>query len=163
MNKEYWKDIENYPNYQVSDLGSVRNKLTGKLLRPENNRGYLRVVLCKDGKPKKFFIHRLVATVFIDNPYNKKEVNHINGCKTDNCVDNLEWNTSSENMIHSYRVLKNKSFGGVPKQPVRCIETGQVFESQSDTARYFGCDRGLIYQSIHKGLKVLKKYHFELI
>lgn len=160
--KEQWKDIENYPNYQVSDLGSVRNKLTGKLLRLVKDKyGYMSVCLCKDGAPKRVRIHRLVATSFIPNPDNKRTINHINGCKTDNYVSNLEWSTYSENNIHSIKTgLRTKS--GSPKQRVRCIETQQVFESQHDAARYFGCNQCSIHSSIYKGIRC-KGLHFEKI
>ena len=68
-----------------------------------NNYGYLRISLSVDGKRHKYSIHRLVALLFIDNPYNKKEVNHIDGNKLNNVVTNLEWVTSSENQLHAER------------------------------------------------------------
>ena len=67
------------------------------------NNGYSSVDLCKDGTIKKYLIHRLVAEAFIPNPEKKPQVNHINGIKTDNRLDNLEWCTHSENMLHSYK------------------------------------------------------------
>lgn len=63
--------------------------------------GYLSIDLCKEGKVNKYLVHRLIANAFIPNPENKPEVNHINGNKTDNRVQNLEWNTKSENQLHS--------------------------------------------------------------
>lgn len=160
--KEHWKIIEDYPNYEVSNLGTVRNIKTGCVLRPIVD-DYLRVDLCKDGKHKSKRIHRLVAEAFIPNPENKRTVNHISGDKTDNRVENLEWATHSENMKHAFRTGLNHHGGGLPKQKVRCIETGQIFESQLHAAKYFGVCQGSIRSSIHRGCKVLKKYHFELI
>ena len=94
--QEKWKDIFGYDGmYQVSDLGRVRSRKSGewKVLKPrKTNWGYLRVMLCKDGNPKNYMVHRLVAHAFIenDNLFNT-EVNHINEIKTDNRVVNLEW------------------------------------------------------------------------
>lgn len=155
---EVYKTIEDYPNYEVSNLGNVRNIKTGRVLRPSMNKGgYQYVGLCLNRKSKIHLIHRLVATAFIPNLNDKRTVNHINGIKTDNRVENLEWTTDSENMKHAYKTGLNQN----PKQRVRCIETGQEFESISSAARYFGCIKGNIHHSIHKGYKVHKKYHFE--
>ena len=69
-----------------------------------NNYGYTEVRLTKDGKTTTTFIHILIAKAFIPNPYNKPEVNHINGIKTDNRIENLEWCTHSENINHAYKM-----------------------------------------------------------
>lgn len=102
---EIYKDIPNYESlYQVSNLGNIKNITTGKILKTFLNKyGYLQVTLCKNNKTKLFRVHRLVASSFIDNPSNKTQVNHINGDKKDNRVDNLEWCTGSENIRHSYK------------------------------------------------------------
>jgi hypothetical protein len=159
--KEIWRKIEGFSNYEVSSEGRVRNVETGKVLRSMIAKdGYHRIGLYLKGKPKSHLIHRLVATTFIPNPESKKEVNHINGCKADNRVENLEWSTRSENAFHAYKTgLTN----GRPKQRVRCAETGQEFDSQLIASKYFGCNVGSIQVSIHKGYKVKGKYHFELI
>ena len=100
--KEIWKDIKSYEGlYQVSNLGMVRRN---KILKQSTTRiGYKQVHLCKNGKSKMLSVHRLVALHFIDNPNNKSDVNHINGIKTDNRVENLEWNTKKENMNHAFK------------------------------------------------------------
>lgn len=92
---EEFRTIAGYEGlYSVSNLGNVRNDLTGKILKPQlNHHNYLRVRLWKDAKAKGYFIHRLVAFAFIPNPDpdNFPEVNHLDEDKGNNCVENLEW------------------------------------------------------------------------
>jgi hypothetical protein len=116
-----WKDIEGYEGYyQISDIGEVKSLpkehryglKTEKILKPKGDKdGYYRVSLCKNGKVKDFKIHRLVAINFIDNPINKPTVNHINGKRNDNRLENLEWATHSEQNYHLYKMgLKDLSY-----------------------------------------------------
>jgi hypothetical protein len=100
---EMFKEIKGYEGlYKVSTLGnifSIRNK---RLLKPiPNKTGYLTIVLCKDKIKTRYYIHRLVAGAFINNPKDKPQVNHINGFKDDNSYSNLEWCTSKENLKHA--------------------------------------------------------------
>lgn len=104
------KDVKNYEGlYFVNDLGDIFSypKKTRKEIRKLKvqltNSGYYIVDLCKNGKVKKHLIHRLIASSFLENNDNKKQVNHINGIKTDNSLSNLEWCTASENQKHSIK------------------------------------------------------------
>jgi hypothetical protein len=99
MTKEIWKTIATIPNYEVSTLGRVRGS-KGILCRGSHK--YHSVDLYANGKRFSRYVHRLVAETFIPNPDNKGEVNHINGVKDDNRVENLQWSTRSENMKHAY-------------------------------------------------------------
>lgn len=125
MEQEIWKDIKGYERlYQVSSNGIIkklaqksksnrsayRNKIyPEKILKPKiNHLGYAKIVLFKNGIGTKFSFHKIAATTFIPNPENKKEVNHINGIKSDNRAENLEWCTRSENVNHSFKTgLRN--------------------------------------------------------
>ena len=103
---EEYKVINGFPNYEISTQGRVRRIKSGKYLKPfllsANN--YFAVDLCMNGKIQRMTIHRLVAINFLDNIEGKEQVNHINGVKTDNTLSNLEWNTRSENQLHSIKI-----------------------------------------------------------
>lgn len=106
MGYEIWKDVKGYEGlYQVSNIGKVKSLHYNKekiLADRFDKKGYLSVRLFKNGKSKIFKTHRLVAQAFIPNPINKEQVNHINGVKSDNRVENLEWCTNYENCVHAH-------------------------------------------------------------
>jgi len=118
MKNEIWKDIKGFENiYQISNYGRIKtlprkiNKgkchldiLEGIKIQTFNPyNGYCSVTLSLDGKNKRAYTHRLVALHFLENYENKKEVNHIDGDKTNNNVLNLEWNTREQNIQHAYK------------------------------------------------------------
>lgn len=106
--------IKDFPDYYITTTGDVYSRTPHnkyrirKIKGRPNHDGYLHVALCKNKKIINKQIHRLVAEAFIPNPENKPEVNHKNGIKTDNCVENLEWVTRRENIAHSFRCLGQK-------------------------------------------------------
>ena len=96
---EEWKNITDFPNYQVSSFGNVRNIKTGRILKAANQGGYYQVVLSNKITKSKM-VHRLVASAFLDNPENKPQVNHKDKNGLNNNLSNLEWCTNLENSIH---------------------------------------------------------------
>lgn len=110
--KEIWKNVVGYEGlYKVSNLGNVlsiprqgtHSKKEYLLTKTKTKKGYLNVTLLKKCKPFYTGVHRLVAQAFIPNPQDKPQVNHIDGNKENNCVNNLEWVTNEENMQHSWK------------------------------------------------------------
>jgi hypothetical protein len=113
MKKEEWKRIKNFPKYEISNFGFVRNIKRNKFITPFITGGYLRVTLYNnDIKQRKLFIHRLVAIEFIENKENKPQVNHKDGNKKNNLLKNLEWCTSKENICHAHINGLSKHYKG---------------------------------------------------
>ena len=167
--EEIWRDIEGYEGlYQVSNFGRVKTFKWGnkKIMRMgTTNFGYHSVQITKDGIGKHFPVHRLVALNFIPNPENKRCVNHIDGNKTNNKLENLEWCTYSENNKHAYKLGLRVTTGneGRPKKKVKCVETGEIMESINSAARKYNCSRWHLADCC-KGLrKRTGGYHWEFV
>lgn len=103
--EEIWKDIKDFEGlYQISNFGKVKNSRTNRILKNKKDKdGYLYVILSKKSKIKALKIHRLVGMAFILNIKNKPQINHIDGNKENNNVENLEWCTHEENMKHAWK------------------------------------------------------------
>ena len=105
--EEIWKEIPDYPDYKISNIGNVMSKKYGdyRLLSPTQNKyGYLRVGLHQNNKTKQFSVHRLVAIAFIPNPENLSTVDHVDRNKTNNDLSNLRWasyKTQNDNRSNS--------------------------------------------------------------
>lgn len=107
-----WISVNINDRYAVNRVGEVKNLETNKKLNPSFNKAGYRVVSLYDKQTHKrstIRVHRLVAEAFIANPEGKEDVNHIDGNKANNVVENLEWATRSENMLHKCRVLGKKN------------------------------------------------------
>lgn len=132
---------EVYENYTLHIDGRVYSNRRKRFLTPcKNGDGYLTVKFSNDGKEKTVSIHRLVALAFIPNPHNKETVNHINGIKTDNRIENLEWATKGENIIHAYNTGLN-SLNAAWKKVKKIVlnqSTGIFYESATEASLSIG-------------------------
>lgn len=108
IENEVWRKVAGYSNYEVSNLGRIRNKYFKPLSFPVHKKhGYRYQEMTNDeGVVKCWYLHLFVAEAFIPNPESKPQINHKDGNKTNNHISNLEWCTASENMMHAIHVLK---------------------------------------------------------
>ena len=152
-------------NYEITDDGKVINKRTGRVLKHSKNpSGYHIVVISYQGKRKAFTVHRQVMLAFEFLPDNEKfEVNHIDGNKDNNCINNLEWMTQSDNQKHSIQVLGAKRYLEYKKVEAKLNEFSKIFNSAEDVARYFGTHLQSVYRVLRGRRKTLKGFKLSYI
>lgn len=132
---EYWRFVPGYEFlYEVSSAGNIRNFRTGTIRKPAlHPTGYFLVDLWRFGSKKTFRVHRLVAMAFLENPGGRAQVNHIDGNKTNNHLENLEWATGSENTRHAITI------GHFSNKPL-IDSNGTLYESTQEAERKLGID-----------------------
>lgn len=174
---ERWKLIEEYPNYEVSSEGKIRNRLTGRILKEviktkRSRYGYRYVFLFKNSNRKMKLVHRLVAKAFIPNPNNYPQINHKDENSLNNRVENLEWCTQKYNMNYGTLPKRRKEIIhhsgwkatpearqkmrlaklGVPsKRKKKVIINGTHYESITDAMHQLGLCTRAIYRMLKKG------------
>ena len=180
MEKEEWKEIEGFNGmYLISNKGRVKSykQRKEKILTTHKTHGnYIIVDLSSKGKSKSYRLHRLVAKAFIPNVDDKPDVNHIDGDKSNNCSENLEWCTKSENMQHASRtglfIPYNKGKYGKDCHSSKKVamldkNTGKVikcFESEREGALYLGKnDKSNISSCCNKRSKTAYGYMWKFI
>lgn len=183
MPNEVWVDIEECNIYQVSNLGRIKRKAYEEVYYRNNSTfpcvrhrseyimkqihdpdGYLQIGFCNNNVCTYRYVHRLVAQAFISNPDNLPCVNHKDGNKENNCVENLEWVTNVQNIQHAIQLGLRKGIKGLNRSPVKikCIETNRVYPS----IKACSDDLKLSYDYLSYCLKYGKachRYHFERI
>jgi hypothetical protein len=169
LENEIWKDIEGYEGvYKVSNLGRVKSLMRVKYVREKilkpviNNNGYLRIFICGKPKNRNCAIHRLVAKAFIPNPENKPQVNHKDGDKSNNKIENLEWCNGSENVCHAFEnglrvAIKGKKHPNFGKylsdsntaKIVLDTQTGVFYGSAKELALFIGMDYNALLRRLN--------------
>ena len=169
-----WKPIENYNSlYEVNEKGEVRSlyhwnghkyekrKKPYILKQTNTTTGYKKVELAKDGKKKSLKVHRLVANAFIPNPMNKPYINHIDGNPINNCVENLEWCTQHENVVHAYETGLKKISHITKEELQRYVENGVTFH-QIMKKEHISVKRLQNYYKIYGVRNLSNKYNIDL-
>lgn len=182
--KEIWKNIKGFEGlYQVSNLGRVKAlkrvikrkdahggvcvfRYKERILKITTvSQGYGTVSLTRGSGHHR--VHRLVAEAFIPNPDNKPMINHIDGNRMNNKIENLEWCTNRENQIHAVKVLKRPQ-GAYQNKPVKCVETGRIFDNSCRAAEYLGegkqvANRIRMVANGYYGRKSCCGYHWKFV
>jgi hypothetical protein len=173
MENEIWVKVNGIGNYEISNLGRFRNASSGLILKPQKLRlGYMQVNASHNYERQHYLLHRLIAIAFIENPQNKPFVNHINGVKHDNRIENLEWVTASENIQHSHKMglsynsqKQRKSaslvgrINGIKSCGIKVIDpsTGITYHSKNEMAKTIEVDYSTINRRIKNGTYKLYK------
>lgn len=154
--------------YKINESGvivSFKNKKKPREMKIiVGDRGYCYILLTDiEGNQKRHYIHRLVLINFVREPQPHEQANHIDGCKSNNHVSNLEWCTASENRIHAVENKLTKTKKKIRR--VRCIETGVIYDNATQAGRDLGCDASTIRRICRKaGLnKSIHGLHFEYV
>jgi hypothetical protein len=151
------KQIKGFKNYSITNTGAIYNHELKRFINQTNHpKGYKMVVLRENSKEFRFLVHRLVALTYIPNDKNKPQVNHINGIKNDNRVENLEWVTAKENTKHAWniglRTSKDCLFNYLNSKIVLDLNTGIFYNSMAEVSKLYN----IKYQTLVKRIKTGK-------
>ena len=168
---QIWKDISGYEGYyQISNFGKIKslsrilkNRLKKETILKQsvNNHGYVACELRFNNKSKRILVHRIIAEAFIENTHNKPFINHINGIKNDNRIENLEWVTHSENVKHAYDIGIKKSKNGKNHYAAKIVlnlENGIFYDTLKEAAFFNNINYGTLKSALFFKTKYSKKF-----
>ncbi len=172
---EIWMPVNGFESiYEVSSLGRVKSLkrqvkasffkngiIEERILKQANSTPYPMVGLSKQGITSRFCVHALVAKAFIPNPENKKTVNHIDGNKLNNRVDNLEWSTYQENIVHAFKTGLSKIPKGGENHMAKMVintETSEIYGTLWEAALLNKISKSTIYRAIKNENSKYKLY-----
>ena len=163
---EEFKEIQDFPNYQISNYGNVFSKNRNKILSPcDDSHGYLMVHLWKNNRQYVKKIHRLVAETFLENPNNFQDVNHKDENKKNNNISNLEWISRKDNLNYGTR---NQRANATRKKPVYQIDKDTLdiinkFDSAKDASKQTGINSSNITQVCKHSRKTAGNYIWKFV
>lgn len=157
---ESWKPVPGFEKvYEVSNIGNVRRVLPNNKYRMRKkhfgSRNYYEIMLSNNNNQKLCLVHRMVAAAFIPNPKNLPQVNHKDGNRRNNNIENLEWCTAKENQLHSRRVLLNAV------HPVYCVEKDMVYPSMALASEATGASVSHILKVVKGKRKKAGGFHWQ--
>lgn len=183
---EEWRKIEEFPRYSVSNKGNIRDDRTGKIRKTTiSNVGY--PIVSINGSAR--LVHRLECAAFIPNPDNKPTVNHKDGNRSNNDLNNLEWATYHENNIHGWRVLDStnrrekarkphceyfgpghimndkgrRKMSEAKKKRIICVETGKTYSCALEASEHSTVGKACITHACNGRCKTAGGYHWKYI
>lgn len=161
MTNQEWRRCNRLPAYEISNDGQLRNIKTGRIMKTHiNSRGYEVVALTINGRVQTERIHRLVAEAFLeDDEYYGEDVTFRDGDRSNIYADNLRWISRRDLVRNTYNNGRRQTHR---MRRIRCVETGEIFDSIIECSRVMGINRSSICKCVNDGyLKTREGYHFE--